>query len=63
MDNSMTVFGFGRQFTCCGMYLESAPAQFTIGFAPNTGFNTIARTIESSWRNLKVEVGAIEKRR
>jgi hypothetical protein len=63
MDGSMTVFGFGREYTCCGRYLESAPARFTIGFAPNAGFNAVARTIESSWRAMPVEVGPVEKRR
>ncbi|HWR51799.1 MAG TPA: hypothetical protein VN428_11870 [Bryobacteraceae bacterium] len=63
MDGSMTVFGFGREYTCCGRYLESAPARFTIGFAPNAGFNAVARVIESSWRDMQVEVGPVEKRR
>jgi hypothetical protein len=63
MDGNMTVFGFGREYTCCGRYLESAPARFTIGFAPNAGFNAVARTIESSWRDMPVEVGPVEKRR
>lgn len=30
MDGLMTVFGFGREYRCCGKYLSGAPARFTI---------------------------------
>jgi len=32
MQSAMTVFGFGREHRCCGKYLESIPATYTIGF-------------------------------
>jgi len=30
MEGKMTVFGFGRQYRCCGKYLTAAPAKFTV---------------------------------
>ncbi len=45
MDGNMTVFGFGRELSCCGMYLTEAPARYTIGIAEDRGFDAIARVI------------------
>ena len=30
------MFGFGRQYRCCGRYLTTAPASFTIGFGEDS---------------------------
>jgi hypothetical protein len=62
MDGAMTVFGFGRQYRCCGQYLTAAPAQFTVGLAPNGSYDEVARRIESAWRGVSVTVGAAERR-
>lgn len=34
MDGLMTVFGFGREYRCCGRYLKVTPARFTVRLAP-----------------------------
>ena len=47
MDGSMTVFGFGRQYRCCGQYLNESPAQFTIGLVPNEPYESVRRRIEA----------------
>jgi hypothetical protein len=62
MDGNMTVFGFGREYRCCGQYLNWSPAQFTIGFAESTAFDSVSRTIDSAYRDLRVRVGAVERR-
>jgi hypothetical protein len=48
MDGNMTVFGFGRELTCCGKYFDAAPARFTIGITENRGFDAIGRVIRSA---------------
>ena len=48
MDGSMTVFGFGRELSCCGKYLTAAPARFTIGIVEDRGFDHVARTIQAA---------------
>jgi hypothetical protein len=51
MDGNMTVFGFGRELTCCGRYLDAAPARFTIGITEDRGFDAIGRVIRSATAN------------
>ena len=46
MESNMTVWGFGRQYRCCGRYLTQTPAQFTVGFAETTDFPSIRRGVE-----------------
>lgn len=48
MDGNMTVFGFGREFTCCGRYLTETPARFTIGVVPNGSFDRVAGAISQA---------------
>jgi hypothetical protein len=62
MDGAMTVFGFGREFTCCRAYLTASPARFTIGLAPNGSFDRVRRRIESAYRELQVSAGPVENR-
>jgi hypothetical protein len=50
MDGSMTVFGFGREYRCCGRFLNAVPARFTIGLTKNAGFNAVAQMIERALR-------------
>lgn len=37
MDGLMTVFGFGREYRCCGKYLGGAPARFSLRLAQRKG--------------------------
>ncbi|HWQ57215.1 MAG TPA: hypothetical protein VN442_26250 [Bryobacteraceae bacterium] len=62
MDGEMTVFGFGREYRCCGQYLDWSPAEFTVGFAEATEFNAVAEAVNSAWRPLRVRAGAPERR-
>ncbi len=48
MDRNMTVFGFGRELTCCRQFLTAVPAKFSIGIAENTGFDALSRLIRSA---------------
>jgi hypothetical protein len=50
MDGNMTVFGFGRELSCCGKYLTAVPARFTIGIVQDRGFDAVARSIEAAAR-------------
>ncbi len=56
MQGSMTVFGFGRQFTCCKQYLTAAPARFTFGFAETAAFEPVKAVIENASRDVNVTV-------
>ncbi|MEZ5355310.1 MAG: hypothetical protein R2762_21965 [Bryobacteraceae bacterium] len=50
MEESMTVWGFGRQYRCCGRYMEAAPAKFTVGFVESTDFAKIKKAVERAAR-------------
>jgi hypothetical protein len=60
MQDNMTVFGFGRQYTCCDRYMTEAPATFTVGLADATSMDEALPVIEGNWRTLQVTVGAPE---
>lgn len=62
MEDNMTVFGFGRQYTCCGSYFENSPEQFTIGLVPNGSYADMAAKIDSAWLPLSVNIGQPESR-
>lgn len=62
MQNNMTVFGFGREYTCCGRYMTAAPAHFTVGLADATSIDEALPIIEGNWRPLQVTVGAPESK-
>jgi hypothetical protein len=55
MEGNMTVFGFGRQYPCCGKYLNTVPATFTIGFGEDS-LNALG-SINSSSRDLQIIPG------
>jgi hypothetical protein len=57
MDGEMTVFGFGREYRCCGSYLRG-PRSFLIGFAESTAHAEIRRVIESAFEPWRVRLGA-----
>jgi hypothetical protein len=61
MEGNMTVFGFGRQYRCCGRYMDAAPASFTIGFGEDSEFAAASRTINAGYRDLGVVVGSAER--
>jgi len=60
MEGNMTVFGFGRQYRCCGQYLERVPAHFTIGFGEDSEFSKAEVEVSSAFQNLRVEIGKAE---
>jgi hypothetical protein len=61
MEGNMTVFGFGREYRCCGRYLEG-PREFTIGFAETTAFGAVADAINSAYQPVRVRAGGLEGR-
>ncbi|MCI0418757.1 MAG: hypothetical protein L0387_16255 [Acidobacteria bacterium] len=61
MEGNMTVFGFGRQYRCCGRYLSAAPASFTIGFGEDSEFAAASRTINGVYQDLGIVVGRAER--
>ncbi len=63
MQNNMTVFGFGRQFTCCRQFLTAAPARFSIGLIPASDAEAAREKIESLTPVLKVRQSRVEARR
>ena len=60
MDGNMTVFGFGRMFTCCKTYLTASQAQLTIGLTASGSFDRVSKAIESAYRQSNVSVGSME---
>ena len=62
MQNNMTVFGFGREYTCCGMYMTAAPAHFTVGLADATTIGEALPIIDGAWRPLQITVGEPEEK-
>lgn len=50
MESNMTVWGFGRQYRCCGRYLTATPAAFTVGFAETANFKKIRKAVEKARR-------------
>ncbi len=63
MEGNMTVFGFGRQYRCCGRYLSVAPASFTIGFGEDSEFSAASQTINAAYQDLSILVGMPERRK
>jgi hypothetical protein len=55
MDSSMTVFGFGREYRCCGKFLQ-APARFTVTFA-ETEFAAIEKRAQASVATIENKLG------
>jgi hypothetical protein len=62
MQNNMTVFGFGREYTCCGRYMTEAPAHFTVGLADATSMDEALEILEGNWRPLQVIMGEPEEK-
>jgi hypothetical protein len=60
MEGNMTVFGFGRQFRCCGRYLTANPGVFTIGLAESSDFEKARQVIESAWRPVTIALSKAE---
>jgi hypothetical protein len=56
MENNMTVFGFGRQYSTDGRLLTQVPTHMTIGFGEDT--LQAVGTIDGSFRDIGVSVGA-----
>ena len=63
MREEMVVFGFGREYRCCGTYMDRVPAEFTVGLAEDTAFAKVSSTIEGAWRPAAVRIGEPERLR
>ncbi|MFC1544884.1 hypothetical protein ACFL4X_01830 [Gemmatimonadota bacterium] len=63
MRKEMVVFGFGREYRCCGTYMDRVPALFTVGFAEDSAYAAVSRVIDNAFRPLDVTLGEIEKLR
>lgn len=57
-ENSMTIFGFGRE----GMnkYMSGTPAYFTVGLADVDTFAAVSNAIERTWRPMDSSAGVPE---
>ena len=60
MEGNMTVFGFGREYRCCGKFLQAVPARFTIGLVEGRTREHGAALFEHADRPVRVTVGAVE---
>jgi hypothetical protein len=57
MREEMVVFGFGREYRCCGTYMDRLPASFTVGFAEDSSFATVGKVIANASLPLSVVAG------
>lgn len=48
MRGEMTVFGFGREFPCCGTYLRETPARFSVVLVEDTLHAAVARVADAA---------------
>jgi hypothetical protein len=55
MQKEMTVFGFGRKGI--DKFIQDTPAHFTVGFHDGSTFDEVARTVNSAYVPLVVQVG------
>ncbi|MEZ5400016.1 MAG: hypothetical protein R2729_10140 [Bryobacteraceae bacterium] len=46
MEGNMTVWGFGRQYRCCGRYLTATPARYTVRLVESADFPKIKAAAE-----------------
>jgi hypothetical protein len=59
MESNMTVWGFGREYRCCGKYLTAAPAQFTIGLLEARDYARASAEIGAALTLPKVVAGKV----
>ena len=60
MRGEMVVFGFGREFTCCGTYMYRVPATFTVGFAEDSVYAEVGDIIYGATGSLVCNLGEPE---
>ena len=56
MRGEMVVFGFGREYHCCGTYLTATPSRFTVGLAADSTFEGLRRSLDNAVRPLQVRM-------
>ena len=61
MREEMVVFGFGREYRCCGTYMDKIPAVFSVGLIEDSTFAFAAPAIENLWRPLQILLGIPEQ--
>lgn len=57
MREEMVVFGFGREYRCCGTYMDRVPASFTVGFAEDSAFAVVSGIIANTSLPVRVYAG------
>jgi hypothetical protein len=62
MQSNMTVWGFGREYRCCGKLMKTAPAVFTVGLLETTDFERASAAIGSAMSEIRVTTGPVEYR-
>ena len=60
MRREMVVFGFGREYPCCGTYMDLTPAHFIVGFAEDSVFSGVASQVNNAYRPIAVKIGTAE---
>ena len=60
MREEMVVFGFGREFTCCGTYMYRVPATFTVGLSEDSVFTQVGEIISSATGEMTCKLGVPE---
>ena len=61
MDGNMTVFGFAREYRCCGHFFQSSPARFTVGIAESKEYPDVRTVVESAMAEPDGLAGPVEK--
>lgn len=62
MREEMVVFGFGREYRCCGTYMDRVPATFTVGFAEDSAYAKVGPVIGNAHQRVNVTVRSPERR-
>ncbi len=61
MRQEMVVFGFGREYRCCGTYMDRLPATFTVGFAEDSAFAAVGKVIANASLPVGFSVGQCQQ--
>jgi hypothetical protein len=60
MREEMVVFGFGREFTCCGTYMDRVPQIFTVGLSEDSTYTAVSRIIDNAHSTPAVRLDEVE---
>jgi hypothetical protein len=62
MESNMTVWGFGREYRCCGKFLTKTPAVFTLGLLETSDYGRASAEIRSAMARVRATAGPVERR-